>query len=153
MKKLLCVLCLVAVVFGGIQSLGFGQTISSARHVVNNPGFGSILQNAKLVVITWPYKGNWAFVVFPRAGSTLEDVMNFHKGMVVDAGTEVDMVKHWLSDGFVQIDNSEMPPEVSKTLYSAWAYLTGISNFVPALWFIPVGILHSSYPKPEVVQQ
>jgi hypothetical protein len=142
MKKVIfCIVGLAALLFGGIHTMGLATTISGARHVIADPGFGAILQNAKLVVISWPYQGYWAFVVFPRAGATVEDVMQFHNGMALDVRSSSTLMQHWLDDGFKPIDSSELPVEVKQTLFSAMSYITAIGTHFPAFMMIPIILL------------
>lgn len=128
-----------------ITSINFYDTLRGMSSAARGEPGTFILTNGKnLVMLAWPYKGNYAFTVTNLdAGNAVKQLTDIIKnGNGVTPLTLADLVKGLVGQGWTYLAADELPASVFETLKvtSVEALSVGATRLT-TLFLIPAGIL------------
>lgn len=163
-KSTLCILlaclallsaCSPAPIPHSITAVNFYDTLRGMASAARGEPGTFILTNGKeLVMLAWPYKGNYAFTVTSlSSGDAVKQLTDVIKnGNGASPMTLADLVKGLIGQGWTYMAAEELPASVYETLKatSVEALTAGAARFT-TFFLMPAGLLEDEPWKPAEI--
>lgn len=163
-KSTLCILlaclallsaCSPAPIPHSISAVNFQDTlrgmVSAAR---GEPGTFILTNGKNLIMLAWPYKGNYAFTVTDlNQGDAVKQLVQIIKnGNGASPITMADLVKGLVGQGWTYLLSEELPASVFAALQTATVetLTAGAARFT-TFFFLPAGVLDAQPWQPEPI--
>ena len=159
MKKILFILALFSLLFGGFsiaaQGLGFSQTVVGMNNVLNAAPGTAVWMNEKLSVLMWTSNGaatsSYNFVVVSNSGEVIKDLASIpgFGGIRLNTMSAVDFIKWMETSGFKQVSPAALPACIPQAIASAKSVIFAPRSLFSPVIILPATILAPFMPTPD----